>query len=188
MGDINGGKSHLLLDLPEFYSYIFTEFGVQVGQRFIQQKYFRIHDEGSGHGHTLLLSAGHLVGETFFHAFQLHEGQGLLYSLLDFILRLFLDPKAVGYIVKYIHMGEKRVFLENHGGIPVIGRHFFNIFPIEENFPFIRLIETGNHAEQCGFSAAGRPQEGNEMAFFKVQIHIFNDVILPKVFINVFQL
>ena len=99
-----------------------------------------------------------------------------------------LDTKAVGDILKYIHVREERVFLKNHRCIAVVRRYTLDVLVIQKDFPIIGFIETCDHAKKRRLPAAGRPQKGDEVPFFEFQIHILDDMILPKIFIDFLQL
>lgn len=57
VGDIHRGYIHLALDLLDGVPHFDTEFRIQIGQRFIHQKYLRPDDDCPRKGDTLLLPA-----------------------------------------------------------------------------------------------------------------------------------
>ena len=130
MCDVNGRESHLLLDITQLHADAFTQLGIQVGQRFIQKQELRIHDERSGDSDTLLLSAGHLVREALFHPGELHQRERFGDALLDLLCRFMLDTKAIGDVLKYIHVREERVFLKHHRRIAVVRRYTLDVLVI----------------------------------------------------------
>ena len=154
MGDINRGKSHLLLNITEFHADAFAQLRIQIGQRFIKKKNFRIHDKGTGHSNTLLLSAGHLVRETVLHAFKLHEVKRFFDTSFYFLFRTVLHTKSIGNIIKNVHMRKEGIFLKYHGRISAVRRNPFDSFAVKKYFPIIRFIETCHHAEKRGLPAA----------------------------------
>ena len=62
MGDIHRGYIHPALDLLDGIPHFDTEFRIQVGQRFIHQKYLRPDDDRPRKGDTLLLTSREFVG------------------------------------------------------------------------------------------------------------------------------
>ena len=147
-------QPHLLLNITEFHADAFAQLRIQIGQRFIKKKNFRIHDKGTGHSDTLLLSAGHLVRETVLHAFELHKVKRFFDTSFYFLFRTVLHTKSIGNIIKNVHMRKEGIFLKYHGRISAVRRNPFDSFAVKKYFPIIRFIETCHHAEKRGLPAA----------------------------------
>ena len=157
VGDIHRGYIHPALDLLDGIPHFDTEFRVQIGQRFIHQKYLRPDDDRPRKGDTLLLPAGKRCGHTVFQVVDLHDLQDFIHPLFDFLFRHLPHPQTESHIIFHRHVGENGVILEDHAHISFICRHIVDNFPVDRNRTAFDGIESDNHTEQCRFTAARRP-------------------------------
>ena len=127
MGNVDGGKAHLLLNAPQLHPHGFPKLRVQIGQRFIQEQNVRLHDQCPSHGHPLLLAAGHLIRVAILKTRKLHERQRLPHLFPNFRLGAMAHPQAIGHVLIDAHVGKEGVFLKYHGGIAGIGGNAFNL-------------------------------------------------------------
>ena len=88
--NVNGGDADLLLDAADLRAHRDAQLGVQVGERLVEEQNARLDDERAGERHTLLLTAGELVGHAALHTGELHEIKDLHHALAD------LFPSARG--------------------------------------------------------------------------------------------
>ena len=160
MGHENNGEPEFLLEALDFKTHAFPEFGIQVGQRFIQQHDLGISNDGPGQGNPLLLSSGKITGIDFFHPIQTGVMQGLFHPLHDLRLGQFSDLQGKSHIFKDIHMWPDSEGLEHHSQAPFLGRHI-DIFIFYRNrtaaqfdFTFRQVFESGNHPQRGAFTAA----------------------------------
>ena len=85
--NVNGGDADLLLDAADLRAHRDAQLGVQVGERLVEEQNARLNDERAGERHTLLLTAGELVGHAALHTGELHEIKDLHHALADLFLR-----------------------------------------------------------------------------------------------------
>ena len=64
MGDINRGDTNILLQVANEKPHLFAQFGIEVGQWFIEQQDTRLYDQCPGQRYPLLLTPAELVGVT----------------------------------------------------------------------------------------------------------------------------
>ena len=57
MGNVDGGKSVLLLEPADLDPDPFAQFGIQIGQRLVEEYYPRTHGQSAGQGDALLLTS-----------------------------------------------------------------------------------------------------------------------------------
>ncbi len=57
MGYVDHGGFELLLKAGNFIAHLASQFGVEIGERFVQQKDIRLTNHGPAHGHPLPLPA-----------------------------------------------------------------------------------------------------------------------------------
>ena len=61
-------------------------------------------------------------------------------------------------------MREQRQRLEHHTEIALVGRHRRDVLVVEQDRAGARRLEPGDHPEQRGLAAAGRPEQAYERA------------------------
>jgi hypothetical protein len=57
VGDVDGREPHLLLQPPQLRAHFPAQFGVQIGERLIEQTRLGVAGDGAGDSHALLLAA-----------------------------------------------------------------------------------------------------------------------------------
>ena len=72
-----------LLHLLQLHLHIFTHFEIERSQRFVEQQNFRLIDNGTGNGNTLLLTAGQSCNAPLLKAFQVNDLECMTYLLTD---------------------------------------------------------------------------------------------------------
>jgi hypothetical protein len=63
--DEEGGDAQLAVQLLDFHARLRAQLGVQVRQRFVEQKHLWLPHDRAAHGHALALAAGELAGLAF---------------------------------------------------------------------------------------------------------------------------
>ncbi len=114
-------------------------------------------------------------------------------------LQQFVDPfglallvdlaqtQRVGNVASHAHVGEQRQRLEHHAEIAFAGRYIGEVFAGHGEAAAGRCFEAGDHAQQCGFSAAGRPQETHQLTFRDAQVDVFHDLHRAELLVDVFN-
>ncbi len=90
----------------------------------------------------------------------------------------FVLFQAEGDVLLHRHVREQRVGLKHHVDRPLVRRHVRHILPIEHDLPFRGLLETGQHAQQGGLTAAGRAEQRKDLALVDGKADVF-DRVLP---------
>ena len=176
MGHIDSRNAQCLLDPADFRTHLDPQLGIQVAQRFVKQQHAGFHHQRPCQRNTLLLSAGELVGHPLLHVRELHQLQDVCDPLLNLFLRNFPEPETVCHVVKHIVVREKRVALEHHCRIALVGRQLIDRFPAQVDLTLIRTFKAGDHP-QCGrFSAAGRSEQRHKAAGLNLQRHVMHGI------------
>ena len=162
VGNEDEGEAQAPLQVLQFQLQFFPELVVQGPQRFVQKQHFGAVYQGPGNGYPLLLAAGHLGGIPVPQLFQLGQVQHLVDALLCLVVGHSLHLQPEMDILRYGHMGEQGIVLEYHVDIAFIRRQIGNILAVQDDPAGSRRFQTGDHAQQCGFAAAGGPQQRNE--------------------------
>lgn len=131
-----------------------TQFGIQVGKRFIEQQNAGMHYQGTYQRHTLLLPSRHLRGNTVGKVIHLHQLQGFMHSIFNLSLGTLLQLQSVSDIVRYIQVRKQGIVLENHTDIAFIGSQGRDIILTYENPAVRRGFESRNHSQDSSLAAA----------------------------------
>ena len=179
MRDVHDRDPGLFPDLQKLPAHLGGKLRVQIRERFVEKQKPRLHDEGAGKRHPLLLSAGHLVGHAFFEARKMHETERFADLIRDGLPVQPADPERVGDVAEYIHVRPYRIGLEDHADIPLLGgqgrRHAGAVkehVSVDHDPAGRGLRKTGDHPEQRRFAAAGRSDHGNEFPVADGERHL----------------
>ncbi len=82
VGYENGSDAQRVRKLRQFVPHFLAEQRVERGQRFIKQNADRLHRDGAGERHALLLTAGKLMRIALFKILQMHGAQCAAHAAL----------------------------------------------------------------------------------------------------------
>lgn len=72
--------------------------------------------------------------------------------------------------------------LKYHIHITFIGRQGSDVFIVQIDTALGRSFQTGNHAQQSGFAAAGRTEQRNKFSIVNCQIERGDNDVITKFF------
>ena len=77
-------------------------------------------------------------------------------------------------------MGVKRIVLEDHGDPAVFGLKVIDDHAIDLDRAVGDILQTGDHTQSRGFSAAGRADEDHELLVLDIQVKVMdsNDIVV----------
>ena len=85
-------------------------------------------------------------------------------------------------------MGKKGIFLENGVYLSLIWRQLGNLNSVKQYFAAAWLLEACNNTKGCGLSTATWSQKGEKLVLIDVQIDSAENLLVIKVFCEIFQL
>ena len=100
--------------------------------------------------------------------------QYILYALLDLFSRDFTQLERIGHVFKHGFVRPQGVGLEHQPQVTLLRRNLaarrtvVNFILTNDNRPLGRFFQTRDGAQQGGFAAAGRAQQGDHFAAFQV--------------------
>src|SRR5262245_38357027 len=170
VGDVDRGRAQPALQLPDLDAHGDAEFRIEVGQRLVEQKGFRLAHDGAAHGDALALAAGELPRLAFEHGGKFKDTRGLAHACLYLVLRHAAVAQAIGHVVVDAHVRIERVVLEHHRDVAV-GR----LDLVDDAAANIDLaagdgFQPRDHAQQRGLAAAGRAYPSAELAVADFEI------------------
>ena len=110
---------------------------------------------------------------------QLHE---LIRLLRDLLLGQLAVLQAELHVLPHRHMGEDRIVLEHHADVSLGGIQIVDTAVVEVEIAALDAVEASDHAQQSGFTAAGRPQQCKKLALLDLQTQIRDDDVLSVLF------
>ena len=150
--------------------------GIQVTQGLVHQEDTHLPDDGPANGHTLPLAAGQLPGQTVQIIGQPQDLGGLHDPPFNHIIVHTLQRQAKGDVVIDSHLRIQGVALEDHGYLPLPGSQLVDPLPINQEVTAGDILQSGNHSQSGGFSAAGRAHKNNELPPVNGQIEIMDSM------------
>ena len=162
----------VLLDRLQFQLHTLPQFHVERAQRLVQQEYGGTVDQGSGQGHSLLLSTRKLVGGALTEAAHTDDLEHVVDPFRDLALGNLLELETVCHVVEHRHMGEQLVVLEDHVGCPLVGLDQRHVLASQVYRALVGGLETGQHPQGCGLTAPTRAEQREELALLDLEGHI----------------
>ena len=164
MCDVDRGDSESVLDFLDDGPHLDPELCIEVRQRLVHEKNFRLDGQSSCQGDSLLLSSGELLRQAvgiFGNLHQCHEGFCLFLYL---VFRKLPVLESESYVLSYCEVRENGIVLEHHADVSLGGLEV-----VDETVPEIELtafdrVESGNHPEQSRLSASGRSEEREKLS------------------------
>jgi len=191
MGDEDGGEVDAFLKVEEPAAEFLADLGVERAERFVEEKDLGFGGEGAGEGDALALAAGELVGEAVAEAGEADGFEELIDAFGDFLFGRAVfaaDFEAEGDVFEDVEVAEEGVVLEDEADAALAGRGVGDVFAVEVDAAVavsVGVFEAGHDAEEGGFAAAGRAEEGDERAGGDLDLEVFEGDVAAKGFADV---
>ncbi len=182
VGDEDEGDSDLALERLQFDLHLTAEVGVERGERFIEKKKARAIYKSAGEGDALLLAAADLGGLFLGVRVHFYLFESFGDALGDFVVRALCHAQSVGDVLLDCQVREERVVLEDCVHLAFVGRKGIEAVAFHPEFAGGGVFESGDDAEERGFSRAAFAEDGEEFAFGDVESDVAEDDVLAKGF------
>ena len=123
MGYINKRSLQALVQLADFGSHCYTELGVQVRERLVEQEHFWLTNDSSPNCNTLTLTARKLARFAVQQILDTKNISSFTHTALDLVLADLTKFQAESHIIVNRKVRIKRVRLEDHGNVAIFGGH-----------------------------------------------------------------
>ena len=182
VGDVDEGCAEALVQLGELGAHVDAQLRVEVRQRLVHEEDVRMPDHGAAEGDALALAAGELSRpaieqraelELLRHRFDLaldtahyrpapprqqpYQGQALMQAQTR-------HDERQAEIGPHRHVRVERVALEHHRDPPLVRTQMVDRRSADQNRAGILALDAGDDADQGCLPAAGRADEGHELA------------------------
>ena len=202
---IQRGDPGAPVQLDDLGAHVHAQAGVEVGQRLVHQEGLRVAHQGAAERHTLALPARHLAGLAIQQGGDA-QGFGRLFHLgLDG----GADGAAAGqqaadqrqargepqpshgqrqrHVLPRGEMRIERVGLEHHGDVALGRAGDGHVAARHQHLPPVRPLQPGGDAQQRRLAAAGRADQGDELAACRVQGDVGQDAGGAEAFLDTDQ-
>ena len=173
---IDGRGLEALVERFEFGTRRDAELGVEIGERFVEEKGLGFADDGATERDTLALAAGELAGLAVEHVGETESFGDTLDAPIDLGLGDFSELEREGHVLVDAHVGVEGVGLEDHRDVTVLRMNVVDDAIADGDRAGGDILKTGDHAERGGFAAARRADEHDEFAVLDFEIEVFDGV------------
>jgi hypothetical protein len=105
-----------------------------------------------------------LGGETLVPAFQSHQVQQFANALINVRFGTFSNSHSEGNVLKYGHMPEQSVMLEDEPDFSFLGSLMRDVQVLIADETIISRFQAGDDSQQRGLAGTGRPQQCDQFA------------------------
>ena len=164
VGDVDRRGLQALVQLLDLGAHLDAQLRVEIGQRLVEQEHLRIADDRAAHRHALPLAAGQLPRVTVEIGSQPQDVRGLLHVRVDVGLGVLGQRQRERHVLAHRHVRVQRVVLEDHRDVAFLRRHAVHDVVPDRDLAVGDFLQAGDHPQQRGLAAAGRPDEHAELA------------------------
>jgi hypothetical protein len=97
----------------------------------------------------------------------------------------FTHLQAKADVLRHVHIGKQRIALKHHADAAFLRRLVGDFIAADADAARGRGFKAGNHAQHGGFAAAGRAEEGNELALFDAHIEVVHHDMVVKALVQI---
>ena len=170
MGDVDHGVGQPLVQPLDLDAQLGAQFGVEVGQRLVEQEDVDVAHQRTTDRHTLALPAGQLRGLAIQQRLDLQDLGGARHAFLDLRLRHARRLQAERQIAPDRHLRIERVGLEHHADAAILRLLPGDVLALDDDAAGGNVEQACNTVEQGRLAAAGRAQQDEEFAVADVEI------------------
>jgi hypothetical protein len=172
VGDVDRRGAETLVQPRDFDAHVIAQFGVQIGERLVEQEHRRAFDHCAGDGDALLLAARKFGRATLQKSLDAQNGRDFVDAAINFGLGRLEPSEAEGDVVVHGHVRIERIVLEHHRDVAIARRKIVDHAAVDRNQAAADFLEVGDHAQNRRFSAPGRSNKDNECAVHDVKVDV----------------
>ena len=150
------------MQLPDLGAHLDAELGIEVGQRFVEQKDLGVAHDGPPHRDPLALAAGELAGVAAEKLAKIEDARCLRNRPIHLLPARPAQAQAERHVLVHRHVRVQGVVLEDHRDVPLLGMHEVHNSAVDGDFAPADLLEARDETEQGRLAAAGGPDQHHE--------------------------
>ena len=174
MGDIGHCQAEPLLQLADILAHAAAQFGIEIGQRFVEQQHIGFQHQRARHRNALLLPARQFRRHSVAQALQPDHLEHMLGLVFGHALFQPLHGRPIGDVFQHAHMRKQRIGLKHHRDIAIGRRAQGDILAADENLSCAGDFQTGNHPQGGGLAAARRAEQRHQLAGLDGERHLID--------------
>ncbi|OPY90292.1 MAG: hypothetical protein A4E72_00739 [Syntrophus sp. PtaU1.Bin208] len=188
MGHVNKGRVQAPPEQDDLRTHLVAQLGVQVGQRLVHQEHLRLAYDGTADRHALALAAGQRFGLAVQVFLDAQDVRGLDDPAVHLLLFDLPDAQAERQVFIHGDVRVKRIILEHHGDVAVLGFHVVHHAVTDLQDALGDVLQARDHAQGGGFPAAGGADEHDELLVLDFQVEILDsDHLVVIDFFDMFE-
>ena len=176
MRDKKRGDAQFTVQFLNLQACARAQLGVQVRERFVEQKYLRLAHDGAAHGHTLALATREFAWLAVQQRAQLQDVGGLVDPRINLVLGQLGDFQTIGHVVVHAHVRIQGVVLKDHGDVTLGGLQRIDQTATDVHFAFGDVFEPRHHAQQSALAAAAGAHDDDEFTVCNLHVHAVDDL------------
>ena len=148
VGHVDGGDAQVTLECGDLGTGLYTELGVQVGQRFVHEEHLGFADDCAAHGDALTLATGERLGLAVEVGGQIEDLGRFFNALANNVLGFASDLEGEAHVVCNGHVRVQSVVLEDHRDVAILGGDVGDVAVANEDAARVDIFEACEHAER----------------------------------------
>ncbi|MNV46315.1 hypothetical protein D3C71_1381400 [compost metagenome] len=184
---VNHGALQTLVQTRNLNAHLHPQRGVEVRQRLVEQEHVRFRHQRTADRHPLTLPAGQRFWPPVEQVSQLQHFRHLIDPLADFRFLGTGQLQAERHVVGHRQVRIQRIGLKHHANAALGRRHLIHAFIADHQVARGDVLQPGNHAQQCRFAAARRPDKHHKLTVIYRQIDVFGNHSFAEGLINAAQ-
>ena len=176
VGDVDHGVTEVLVQPLDLDAQFRAQFGVEVGQRLVEQEHVDIAHQRPPDRNALALTAGQGRRLAVEKRFDLQDLGGSGDAFGDFRLGDAGHLQPEGEIAARRHLRIERIGLEHHGDAAVLRLLPGDVLSLDDDLAAGDGDEPGNRIQKRRLAAAGGAEQHQEFALGDLQVHVLDDV------------
>ena len=154
MRDVKGGHAEFLAKKGQFLAHGQAKLGIEIAQRFIEEKDLGFTDDGSAKRDTLLLPAAH---GRWFAVKQIGDPElfgDTLHACIAFASGNLAQFQGERHVLPHRHVWIERIILEDHGDVPVLGSGGIDHGAVDADGSIGDRFKPGDHSQERGLATS----------------------------------
>ena len=169
---IQHGGAERVVQPRDLAPHLHAQLGVEVGERFVEEKHRRLADDRPTEGDALLLAARELPRPLLEQRLDAQDPGGFPDARGDLGAGDAPQLETERHVVEDAHVRVQRVILEHHGDVAVAGGDVVDHAVADAQLPGRDGLQPGHHAQGRALAAPGRADENDELAVVHGQVQI----------------
>ena len=153
-------------------THLYAQLCVEVAERLVQKEYLGLADDRSTERDALTLTARKCFGSAAQQRFYTEYLRRFLHFFVYDLSGNVAQSQTERHVIVNGHMRIKRVVLEDHRYIAVLGLDVVNELVVDIQLARRDILQAGYHAERGRLTAAGRTDEYDKLLVVYIEVEV----------------